>query len=80
MTAPTPPAARDAGVGELLPCPFCGGMAARRSWLRGNWVECLTCRAKTEVSDTVAVNGPTAEAEVIAAWNRRAPTPPAVAS
>jgi Lar family restriction alleviation protein len=80
MTAPTPPAARDAGVGELLPCPFCGGAAElipMRS-LAGDpsghrvWCPSLPCCAAGPALDT--------KADAIAAWNRRAPLPPVAVS
>lgn len=60
--------------GELLPCPFCGADA--RCWhdtssdYARNWswmVECGGCNASME--------GYRVESDVIAAWNRRIPSP-----
>lgn len=70
-----PPAARDAGVGELLPCLFCGsidGPDLVGSWAGGpprHYVSCDTC-------DAAGPSGAT-EADAIATWNRRAPLAPA---
>lgn len=57
-------------MGDLLPCPHCGGSARAASLLEtsAGVVVCVAC--------TAAVTGWT-EAEAVAAWNRRvSPTIP----
>lgn len=63
-------------MGELLPCPFCGGEASSQTTQIGHeygcaWVQCHDCLASTD--DFEAERAPLAEAE--SAWNRRTTRP-----
>ena len=80
----------DGGMSELLPCPFCGGRPrvdlAKKTFcqLHGEPSQQVTvycyhvdCVSKPSVSAGDVFNGGEAQAreKVIAAWNRRAPSP-----
>lgn len=55
-------------MGELKPCPFCGGRAEWKQGHYAGYVMCLSCE----------VMGPNIDkAEAIAAWNRRPDAPSA---
>jgi Lar family restriction alleviation protein len=51
-------------VSELKPCPFCGGEATvRNEAARRPWIECIDCRAATNLRDHLE--------DAIELWNRR---------
>ncbi len=61
---------------ELASCPFCGGEASFSEWRYDHgwerYVHCLECGARGPECDN--------REDAIAAWNRRAPVPPALGS
>lgn len=69
--------AKGRALSNLAACPFCGGRAFPQSPCLGNsrWqVLCDDCRAGGPHSNSETDTG---EAEAIAVWNQRAPTPAA---
>lgn len=52
-------------MSELLPCPFCGSSNVAMTLSTAYWVCCLECEADGPPHED-------AEAEAVAAWNRRA--------
>lgn len=59
-------------VGELLPCPFCGGDKARTIHIRdGRKVACV-CGACGKPEFHGPLDKPDAEARAISSWNTRA--------
>jgi hypothetical protein len=63
----TPPAGAPQREAVLKPCAHCGGMAFERRSQYGFRIQCGSCG--------IALDWSRNEAETIAAWNRRTPTP-----
>ena len=54
---------------ELLPCPFCGGVAKLNSFMFNVWtVDCTSCEVQTRVDYHAA----DPKGKAVETWNRRA--------
>jgi len=48
---------------ELMPCPFCGGVAKHTFVMDDHWVACTVCRASGKIANT--------RQHAVDAWNTR---------
>ena len=56
-------------MSDLLPCPFCGGIAAFGAGSDSVFVNCTECLASTNI--LIQDIGPETQAEAATAWNTR---------
>ena len=60
-------------MGELKPCPFCGGEAIGITYIRDGWRATCGCGAAAKSCFHGPADMPSAEQRAVTAWNTRSP-------